>query len=64
MDFESETKRARLKSVHPWSSVDEVVKNTGFELVIPDGVPVTDEPPDEEVEIIRSCIDVEGLLRE
>ena len=27
-----------LRTVHPWSSVDEIVAATGFELVIPDDV--------------------------
>ena len=29
---------ARLRSVHPWSSVDDVVAATGFELAVPDEV--------------------------
>jgi len=63
MDFEPETKRARLKSVHPWSSVDEVVENTGFKLIIPEQVPVTEGPTNEALETIRSRIDLEGLLQ-
>ena len=34
----------RLRSVHPGHSVDEVVENTGFEVIVPDGVGTTPEP--------------------
>ena len=63
MDFEEQTKRMRLKSVHPGTTVDEVVQNTGFELVIPKDIPVTEPPTREEIEIIRTKIDREGILR-
>jgi glutaconate CoA-transferase subunit B len=63
MDFEEQTKRMRLKSLHPGKSVDEVVKNTGFELVIPAHVPETAPPTREELEILRNRIDREGVLR-
>ena len=42
LDFEPESKRMRLKSVHPGVTVDEVQEATGFELLLPDGeVPTT-----------------------
>lgn len=63
MDFEENTKRMRLKSVHPGVSVEQVVKNTGFELVIPDQVPITVRPTKQEIELLRSRIDREGVLR-
>jgi glutaconate CoA-transferase subunit B len=63
MDFEESTKRARLKSVHPGVTVDEVVAKTGFELVIPASVPNTEPPSDSELEILRTRIDVRGALR-
>jgi hypothetical protein len=43
--------------------VDQVVENTGFELIIPDNVPQTESPTQEEIEILRTRIDVEGKLR-
>ena len=59
-DFETPDHRMRLRSVHPGSSVDEVVEQTGFELVIDGDVPETRAPTDEELRLIREEIDPEG----
>jgi hypothetical protein len=42
----------RLRSLHPGVTVDEVVAATGFDLVIPDDVPISREPSDDELAII------------
>ena len=63
MDFEEQSKRMRLKSVHPGVTVEEVVQNTGFELVLPEKVPQTEPPTREEMDILRTRIDCEGVLR-
>ncbi len=63
MDFESETKRMRLKSIHPGVKIEKVVENTGFELLIPSQIPTTEPPTQEEIEIIRTRIDIEEALR-
>ncbi len=39
LDFATPDHRMRLASVHPGVTVEEVVANTGFELVVPDDVP-------------------------
>lgn len=62
MDFDEETKRMRLKSVHPGFSVDEIIENTGFELITPKNIPTTDLPTDEELHILRTRVDPAGLL--
>lgn len=64
MDFDEDSKRMRLSSVHPGVSVDEVVENTGFELIIPAVVPETEPPTTEELQTLRERIDVEGMLRQ
>jgi hypothetical protein len=51
----------RLRSVHPGVGVEEVVGATGFELVLPDPVPVTPLPSAEELELIREVLDPESL---
>lgn len=63
MDFEEDTKRMRLKSVHPGITVGQVIENTGFDLIIPDKVPTTEPPTKEELWLLRNRIDVEGSLR-
>ncbi len=50
----------RLVSVHPWSSRDEVLGSTGFEVIADSGVTVTRAPTDEERELIAR-LDPEGL---
>lgn len=57
MDFDPETKRMRLASIHPGVTVDQVIENTGFELEIPEHVPFTAAPSGEELELIRTKID-------
>jgi glutaconate CoA-transferase subunit B len=64
LDFEPESKRLRLRSVHPTVTVADVVAATGFELIVPDRVPLTEPPTQEELEILRSRVDPGGLLRQ
>jgi len=61
-DFETPEGRMRLRSVHPGVSVDDVVENTGFQLVIEDDTPETRLPTAEELTLIREKIDPKGLL--
>ena len=63
MDFDEESRQMRLKSVHPGITVDQVVDNTGFALIIPKRVPETEPPTREQVELIRNKIDPEGLRK-
>lgn len=63
MDFDETTKRMRLKSVHPGATIQQVVDNTGFELIIPKDVPTTERPTAEELKTLRERIDIEGMLR-
>ena len=63
MDFEAGTGRMRLESVHTGVTVEQVVENTGFDLVIPDRVPETGAPTEEELRLIREVIDPLGMRR-
>lgn len=60
-DYEPESGRLRIKSVHPGVTVDEVVAATGFDLVIPAEVPESRVPTSEELELIRNVIDPRNL---
>ena len=62
-DFATPDHRMRLASVRPGVTVEEVVANTGFELVIEGEVPETRAPSDEELGIIRERLDPAGLRR-
>ncbi|MGH9275476.1 MAG: CoA-transferase, partial [Acidimicrobiales bacterium] len=61
LDFETPDHSMRLRSVHPGVTVDEVQTATGFDLVIPDDVPTSRLPTPDELELISTVIDPEGL---
>lgn len=64
MDFEHDSKRMRLKSLHPGVTKDDVIKNTGFELIVDPGeIPITEPPTQKEIEVLRTRVDVRGTLR-
>jgi glutaconate CoA-transferase subunit B len=58
MGFDEESKAMQLEYLHPDVTLDQVRENTGFELLIPDEIPVTDPPRAEELEHLRR-IDVD-----
>jgi glutaconate CoA-transferase subunit B len=62
MDFDPDSLRMRLVSVHPGVEIDEVRKATGFDLLIPDSVPVTAAPTSAQLSILRG-VDTDGLLK-
>ncbi len=63
MDFEPQSKRMRLKSVHPGVTVEEVQAQTGFPLIIPKEIPRTEPPTVEEICLLREVIDPHGMRR-
>ncbi|HJW97935.1 MAG TPA: CoA-transferase [Candidatus Bathyarchaeia archaeon] len=60
MDFDPKTKRIRLATVHPGVTVGQVVENSGFDLVIPAEVPMTEFPTFEELDLLKA-IDPTGI---
>jgi len=60
--YDEDTKRMMMESIHPEVKLDEVRKNTGFELLIKDEAPVTEPPADEELEILRKDVDPLRLI--
>lgn len=61
-DFDMESGRVRLKSVHPGVDRQEVIDNTGFEILGVEEAGVTPEPTREELEILRNEVDPRGIL--
>ena len=62
-DFEPVQHRMRLKSLHPGVTVEQVMDNTGFDVVIDGNVPTTPAPSTEHLALLRSRIDPGGELR-
>jgi glutaconate CoA-transferase subunit B len=56
MQFNKQDKGFELESTHPGVSVEEVVKNTGFTFKIPDSVPETAAPTEQDLKILRSSV--------
>jgi acyl CoA:acetate/3-ketoacid CoA transferase beta subunit len=62
-DFETLDHSMRLRSIHPGVTVDDVIAQTGFPLVIPDDVPITRAPDAAELRLIRDVLDPKGLRK-
>ena len=60
LDFVTADRSARLLSVHPFHSVDDVVSQTGFPLDV-SAATETRAPTDEELKLIREVLDPGGL---
>ncbi|MFF7770224.1 CoA-transferase subunit beta [Streptomyces massasporeus] len=59
-DFATPDRSMRLASLHPGVTIEQVREATGFELTVPDEVPTTREPTDEELRLIREVVDPAG----
>ncbi len=62
MDFDPSTRHARLATLHPGVTVDQVLAATGFVPMIPADLPTTRPPAADELAILRR-MDPDGLLR-
>ena len=54
MGFDEETKRIKLLTVHPGVTVEQVLENVGFDLIVPEHMPQTEPPTYKELEILRA----------
>ena len=62
MGFHPESKRMQVESLHPGIQKEDVIANTGFELLFVDSPPITPEPSDAELQILRNEVDPQGLI--
>ena len=63
LGFDDETKRMKLLSVNPGVTREQIVENTGFELLFADEIGENPPPTDEELSILREKVDPDGLYR-
>jgi glutaconate CoA-transferase subunit B len=61
MGYDDETRRMKLLATNPGVTVEQVIENTGFELIIPDVVGTNDAPTEKELRLLREEIDPTGL---
>jgi len=60
MDFDPKTKKIRLMSVHPGYTVQNILDNVMFDLIVPDDVPTTPAPTQEQIDIMHK-LDPNGI---
>lgn len=58
-DFETPDRSMRLRSIHPGTTLEQILDVTPFELNVAADVPVSRLPTDEELRLIRQVIDPE-----
>jgi glutaconate CoA-transferase subunit B len=63
MGYDDISKRMKLLSLNPGITVQEVVDNTGFELLMADHITTNDPPTEKELKILREQVDPDGLYR-
>jgi glutaconate CoA-transferase subunit B len=61
MGFDDETKRLTLLQTQPGVTVEQVIAETGFELIIPREVGTNESPSAEELRILREEVDRQRL---
>ena len=59
--FDPASKRMRLESIHPKTTLEDVLSNMNFGPIVPGDVPTTEPPTAEQVRVIRKEIDPEGM---
>jgi glutaconate CoA-transferase subunit B len=59
--FHPETKQMMLISIHPGITLEDVLGTMGFSPVIPEQVPFTEPPTQEQVRLIREVIDPQRM---
>ncbi len=64
MDFAEDSKELRLKYLMPTASLENVIENTGFPLVLPERIQKISEPTELELKLLRDRIDPSGMLRQ
>ena len=61
LGYDEESRRMKLLALNPGVEKEEVIENTGFELIIPDEIGRNEAPTAEELKILREEIDPDGL---
>ncbi|MFX1343640.1 MAG: CoA-transferase subunit beta [Promethearchaeota archaeon] len=57
LNFDNDTKRMRLGTIHPNVDIESVNESTGFELIIPEKLIETKPPTIKEIKLLREKVD-------
>ena len=58
--FDEETKIMKLEKIHPGVTKEDIKNNSGFDVYIPDELPITEPPTMDEVKLLRE-LDPKGM---
>ena len=61
LGFDDVTKRMKLLSVNPGVTVEQVIENTGFELLFADEITENPPPTEKELKVLREEVDPDKL---
>ncbi|MCL6432143.1 MAG: 3-oxoadipate--succinyl-CoA transferase subunit B [Anaerolineae bacterium] len=61
LGFDAQSRRMQLLSIHPGTTLEDVLANLGFEPIVPRDLPTTEPPTQEQIRLIREEIDPEGM---
>ena len=59
--FDKESKKMKLISIHPGITVDQIINNSGFDILIPEKIGITKPPTKNELKILKD-IDPAGMV--
>lgn len=62
LGFDENSKRMKLLSTYSGVTVEQVKQNTGFDLLVPEGVDIAKPPTGEELRLLREEIDPTGIF--
>jgi glutaconate CoA-transferase subunit B len=61
LGFDEKTKRMRLEAIYPGGSVEDVVANTGFDLLFAPRLEQVPAPTPDQLRLLRRVIDPTGI---
>jgi acyl CoA:acetate/3-ketoacid CoA transferase beta subunit len=59
--FDPKSRRMKLESIHPGTTIEDVLENLSFQPIVPGDLPITEPPTAEQVRLIRLEIDPDGM---
>jgi len=62
MGFHPVSKRMQVESLHPGVTREDIIASTGFEMLFAAEVGITPEPTDEQLNILRTQVDPNGMI--
>jgi glutaconate CoA-transferase subunit B len=62
MVFDKKSSRMKVRSIHPGVKKEEIVENTGFELLWEDDIKITGKPTNMELKLLREDVDPQRYI--